>query len=40
MTGTPAFKERDVIPSIPVALFALIGFSSFKTYDDSTFEIL
>ncbi len=24
MTGTPVFKECDVIPSIPEALFALI----------------
>ncbi len=40
MTEAPAYKERDVIPSIPMALFALIAFSSLKTYDDSTFGIL
>ncbi len=29
MTGAQVFKERCVIPSIQVALFALIAFSSF-----------
>ncbi len=29
MTWAPAFKERDMIPSIPVILFALIAFSLF-----------
>ncbi len=40
MTGVLAFKECDVIPFIPVALFVLIAFSSFKAYDDSTFGIV
>ncbi len=40
MTETPAFKEWDVIPSIPVVLFTLSASSSFKTYEDSTFGIL